>query len=85
MKFLSVLSSLALVALAIPATAGSSAGSFTNCESTVLTEFTVSIASLTPEALCPGQNMCFTVSGQLSQAIFSGAKLEIKSRFLGKI
>jgi len=89
MKLLSVLSSLALTALAIPTAAvfvlptpgvgpfiegGGGGGAFT-----------VSSVSLTPAVPCITQKMCLTVSGHLSADIIEGAALHIVGRFFNRI
>jgi len=93
MKDLSVLSSLALAALAITATAAPSAlpapappsiGPFSNC-APYRTDFVVSSASFTSPVPCPGQNMCLAVSGQLTGDIVQGAILSIVGKWFGRI
>ena len=79
MKTLYILSSLALLALGIPATTGvptPGVGPFTNCAAEDA-DFNVSSTVITPAVPCIGQNICLTVSGRLGADIISGASLTI--------
>ncbi|GJJ78356.1 hypothetical protein EMPS_10715 [Entomortierella parvispora] len=84
MKFLSILPSLALVALATSAPAATpGVGPFKTC--TGESHLTVSSVSITPAVPCAAQKYCLTVTGQLSEDITQGATLNVVGRYFNRV